>query len=159
MRTSNKKHGTIGEMFLERRIIAVLNQTYIDSGRHLSWNELVEYLVDNRCKIFTCWSNREKFKRKIKRVIGDCIHGDATHFGGGAPIGYLIENPTHRGDVPLSVTEYGRRFIQWPRFMSLMMMEHKGLGILLGGVLGGVATIGWHSIYDGLQFIKNLLPQ
>lgn len=87
-----------------------------------------EYFVKQRWPRINYFRLSDKeYERKVQLALIDCIGGSKKYIN------------DYRTDDRIQVNDEGRRFINWPYFLSEAALEHKGLGIVFGSGFAAVA--------------------
>ena len=88
-------------MLLQRRIVIILNDYFIDNGRGLSREDLVVYVAAKKLwpRLYYLWPREDKFRNRVDQALGDCIRGE---------FGYIEEDDDGQ---TLLVTPKGRDFV------------------------------------------------
>jgi len=120
-------------MLLQRRLVVMLKDYYINNGSGISREEFVDYVAGKIWpRLYYCWPKKGKFRNRINLELGYCIRGD---------LGYISEDDDGKR---LLVTDRGSNFIS---IISLGFYEEfrkrrkRSTDILHERVTGGLITI------------------
>lgn len=138
---------TILDMLLQRRLVVMLNNYYINNGSGLSRDEFVNYVCNKMWpRLLYFWPQKDKFHNRINLVLGDCIRGG---------LSYIAEDDDGK---TLLVTTKGREFIS---ILSLGFYEEfrkrrkRSTDIIHERFTGGIITI---LIISIVWIIKHFSP-
>lgn len=88
-------------MLLQRRLVIILNNYFIDHGKGLTREDFVTYVADKKLwpRLYYLWPRRDKFRNRVSQALGDCIRGEFK---------YIEEDEDGKN---LLVTPKGRDFV------------------------------------------------
>ncbi|KKR15349.1 MAG: hypothetical protein UT43_C0002G0006 [Parcubacteria group bacterium GW2011_GWC1_39_29] len=128
-----KKTVTIEGMLLQRRLVVMLRNYYINNGFGISREEFVKYVADKIWpRLYYCWPKKEKFRNLINLELGYCIRGDLEYISEDDDGKKLLV--TSRGNNFISITSLGF-------YEEFRKRRKRSTDIFHERIIGGLITV------------------